>query len=227
MNSRKLVHMFFKTLLIGGAVGFITSIFVNWQQYIQFLSPFEGIELLGVVLFFLGYALVFTVVSQTGFFAYLFIHRFGEGFFKSFWPMVQILLVILALFDMIYFSSKDIPLWFKFVFASFILVTALVVAKVKVNKTNASAFVPSVFLMVVVTALEISLVLRAGDIPFIILMIVTVLTASAYQLLILHEVTAVDEEHQRRIAERRQARLQQQKEKQEAQKQQPSKKKKS
>lgn len=226
MNSRKLVHMFFKTLFIGGIVGFITSIFVNWQQYIQFLSPFEGIELLGVILFFVGYALVFTVVSQTGFFAYLFIHRFGEGFFKSFWPIVQILLVLLALFDMVYFSSKDIPLWFKFTYAGLILVTALIVAKVKVNKTNATAFIPSVFLMVVVIALEISLVLRAGDVQFIILMVVTVLTATAYQLLVLHEVTAVDKEHQQRIEERRRKRYQLQKEKQNVQKK-PSKGKKS
>src|SRR5699024_3306805 len=145
VNSRKIVHMFFKTLFIGGIVGFITSIFINFQQYMQFLSPFDGLELLGVILFYLGYALVFTVVSQTGFFAYLFIHRFGEGFFKSFWPMVQLLLILLALFDMVYFSSNQIPLWFKVVLAAVVLITAFIVARLKVKKTNQSAFVPSLF----------------------------------------------------------------------------------
>lgn len=205
--------MFFKTLFIGGLVGFITSFFVNWQEYSQVLSPFDGKELLGVSLFFLGYALVFTVISQTGFFAYLFIHRFGQGFFKSFWPVVQILLIALAIFDIIYFSSKDISLLFKGIIAAFILIVALVVAWIKTKQTNTSAFIPAMFLMIVVSALELSLVLRAGDISFIILMVMPVLTANAYQLLILHKVTAVDKEHQRRIEKRRKARLAQKQQK--------------
>src|SRR5690625_3437233 len=101
--------MFFKTLFVGGVVGIITSFIVKWQEYATFLKPFNGIELLGVFLFFLGYALVFTVVSQTGFFAYLFIHRFGHGFFRSYFPTVQLLLSAFALFYMIYFTSKSIP----------------------------------------------------------------------------------------------------------------------
>src|SRR5699024_4459343 len=166
--------MFFKTLFIGGIVGFITSIFVNFQQYMQFINPFNALDLLGVVLFYLGYALVFTVVSQTGFFAYLFIHRFGEGFFKSFWPIVQVILILLALFDMAYFSSDNIPLWFKLSLVGFILVVGLIVSRIKVTKTNSTAFIPSMFLMVVVTALELSMVLRAGDVRFVVLMVMPV-----------------------------------------------------
>src|SRR5699024_5384932 len=67
-------------------------------------------------------------------------------------------------------------------------------------------FIPTMFLMIVVSALELSLVLRAGDVKFIILMLVPVLVANAYQILILHKVTAVDPEHQARIEARRKAR---------------------
>src|SRR5699024_7419142 len=45
-----------------------------------------------------------------------------------------------------------------------------------------------------------------GDVKFIILMLVPVLVANAYQILILHKVTAVDPEHQARIEARRKAR---------------------
>src|SRR5699024_5817463 len=166
VSSQKIVHMFFKTLFIGGIVGFITSIFVHFDQYMAYLQPFNALELLGVVLFYLGYALVFTVVAQTGFFAYLFIHLFGIGFFKF------LLLILLALFDMVYFSSNQIPLWFKVVLAAVVLITAFIVARLKVKKTNQSAFVPSLFVMIVITALELSLVLRAGNIPFVIIMVV-------------------------------------------------------
>src|SRR5699024_2677149 len=89
-----------------------------------------------------------------------------------------------------------------------------IVARLKVKKTNQSAFVPSLFVMIVITALELSLVFRAGNIAFVIIMVVTVLTTTAYQLLILHEVIEVSEEHKKTIQERRKARLEQQKAKQ-------------
>ena len=207
MNSRKIVHMFFKTLLIGGLAGFIASFFVNFQEYKQVIVPFNGMELLGVSLFFLGYSLVFTVVSMTGFFAYLFIHRFGQGFFKSFWNVVQILLIILALFDMMYFTSDKIPVLFKWILVITILLAGYIVSQIKVTMTKKTAFVPSLFFMIVITALELSLVLRAGDVKFIILMVAPVLVANAYQILVLHKVTEVDPEHQKRIEARRKARI--------------------
>src|SRR5699024_2131051 len=61
-------------------------------------------------------------------------------------------------------------------------------------------------LMIVVSALELSLVLRARDVKLIILMLVPVLVVNAYQILILHKVTAVDPEHLARIEARRKER---------------------
>src|SRR5699024_836621 len=113
----------------------------------------SALVLLCVVLFYLCYALVFPVVAQSRFFAYLFIHRFGIGFFKSFWTIVQLLLILLALFDMVYFSSNQIPLWFKVVLAAVVLITAFIVARLKVKIANQSAFFPSLFVMIVITAL--------------------------------------------------------------------------
>ena len=210
VNSRKLVNMFFKTLLIGGIVGFLTSFFVKGDEYLKVLRPFDGMELVGLILFFIGMALVFTVVSQTGFFAYLFIHRFGQGFFRSFWPTVQILLILFAVFDLVYFSYKAsegaVSILFYIVMTSVILVYGYIIARIKVKQTNKSGFIPAMFLMVVVTALELSLVLRAGDVDYILLMLTPVLAASSYQVLVLHEVTKRDEEHIRRLEERRRER---------------------
>src|SRR5699024_12091730 len=95
--------------------------------------------------------------------------------------------------------------------------TAYIVATIKVKQTKKTAFIPTMFLMIVVSALELSLVLRAGDVKFIILMLVAVLVANAYQILILHNVTAVDAEHKARIEARRKARREE-KEKQAAEK---------
>src|SRR5699024_12009811 len=141
---------------------------VNGQHYASYLSPFDGFNLLGVALFYLGYALVFTVIAQTGFFAYLFIHRFGQGFFKTFWPVVLVLLMLFALFDMIFFTSDDISALFIWSLVIIIGITAYIVATIKVTQTKKTAFIPTMFLMIVVSALELSLVLRAGDVKFII-----------------------------------------------------------
>src|SRR5699024_1171184 len=80
------------------------------------------------------------------------------------------------------------------------------VGRIKEKQTKKTPFIPTVFLMIVFWVLELPLVLRPGYLSFIILMLVPVLVANAYQILILHKVTAVDPEHQARIEARRKAR---------------------
>ncbi len=202
--------MFFRTILIGGLVGFVTSFFVKSKEYANVLQPFDGMELLGIVLFFFGMALVFTVIGQTGFFAYLFIHRFGQNFFRSFWPTVQVLLILFALFDLVYLSYSagkgEISLLFYIIMTAVILIYGIIIARLKVKQTNRTGFIPALFVMIVITALELSLALRAVDVDYIILMLTPLLAANSYQVLALHEVTKRDEEHIKRIEERRKAR---------------------
>src|SRR5699024_7502849 len=141
LNSRKLVSMFFKTLFIGGLAGFVASFFVNWQDYSAYLSPFDGFNLLGVALFYLGYALVFTVIAQTGFFAYLFFFPFGIGFFKSFWQFFLLLFMLFALFVMIFFTRDHISVLLKWSLAIMMGRPANIVAPIKVKQTKKTAFI--------------------------------------------------------------------------------------
>src|SRR5699024_8321929 len=101
VDSRKMVNFFFKTLFIGGMGGFISSLFTQSAQYSIVLSPLDAKGLLHVALFFLEYALVFTVSAQNGFFAHLFVHNYGKSIFRSFWPFVQVLVIFFALFDLV------------------------------------------------------------------------------------------------------------------------------
>lgn len=216
MDSRKIVNFFFKTLFLGGIIGFIASFFIKSEEYSAVLSPFDAKGLLGVGLFFLGYALVFTVIAQTGFFAYLFVHQYGQSFFRSFWPFVQVLVILFALFDLVYFTSDKLSLGFKLTLVIVIFISAIIVAYLKMKETNVTAFIPALFLMIVITALELSLVLRAADVGFILLMLVPILVVNAYQLITLQKATYVDAEHKRKIearrAEHRKKRAEQQKE---------------
>lgn len=193
MNSRKLVNFFFKTLFIGGLAGLITSFFVKPGEYSLNLNPFNFMELLGLVIFFIGLGLVFAVISQTGFFAYLYINRFGLSIFRTFWPTVQVLLVAFVTFDLIYFpyqaAGGDVSLFWYILMSAAILVYGYIIAKVKAKETNQSAFVPALFLMVVMTALEWVPGLQTEGTDYAWLMIITLLACNTYQLLVLHRIT--------------------------------------
>lgn len=214
MNSRKLFRFFIKTFVIGGIVGTIASFFVMASDYALYLNPFNLKEIAGVFIFYMGYALVFTVVSQTGFFAYLFIQQFGASVFKALWPTAQLLVVISAVATFIYVPSKEVISLNSFIVLAIItIVFALIFGYLKVRQTNFTALIPALFLMIVMTMVEWTPVIRGGDLSYIALVLPTLITANGYQLLALHEVTKEDPEHERRKEERQKERERLKKEK--------------
>lgn len=192
MNSRKWVNMFLKTLLIGGVAGLVTSFFVKPATYATNLSPFNFVELIGLVIFFLGLGFVFSLVSQTGFFAYLFINQFGLSLFRTFWPTVQILLIAFVVFDLVYFPYKaadgEASLFLFILMAAAILGYGWIIAKIKARETHQRAFIPALFLMVVMTAVEWVPGLRTTGTDYAWLMIIPLIACNTYQLLILHRI---------------------------------------
>src|SRR5690625_2837904 len=106
VNTRKLVRLFFTTLLLGGLVTLITSFFVNFDLYVENLRPFNGFGLLGLVYWYVLYGFIYSIISQAGFFAFLFINRIGLSIFRSFWSTVQYVLVAFVLFDLVYFPDR-------------------------------------------------------------------------------------------------------------------------
>jgi len=193
MTSRKLVGLFFKTLLLGGVAGLLASFIVEWDQYAKVMSPFNAMETLGLIVFFTGLGLVFSAVSQTGFFAYLFINQFGLGIFRSYWRLVQIVLVIFVVFDLVYFPYQEAkgskPLYLFILMSGAILLYGLIVAKIKEKQTNRTAFVPALFLMIVMTTLEWVPGLRVSGYDYAFLMIIPLLVCNTYQLLMLHKLS--------------------------------------
>lgn len=193
MNTRKLVGLFFKTLFIGGIVCLFTSFFVKRAEYFNALNPLDLMDMLGLIIFFLGLGFVFSVISQAGFFAYLFINRFGLGLFRSFWPTVQWLLIAFVVFDLVYLPYKAakgaIPLYQLILMSLALLVYGIIIARIKAKQTHPRAFVPALFLMVVMTAIEWVPGLQASGTDYAWLMITSLLACNTYQLLILHHLT--------------------------------------
>lgn len=194
MNSRNIVRLFMTTLLVGGVTAGIAGFVARWDQFSTLFTSYDLGEILSTFIWMFGVGLIFSVISQAGYFAYLTIHRFGLGIFKSvkLWSAVQITLILFVLFDLVYLrfvTFEDGEGIGSYVgVAVFLLVVGLVTAYFKVKQTNNQAFIPALFFMTVVTTLEWVPVLRVNHEDWMYFMLFPLLACNAYQLLILNKL---------------------------------------
>ncbi|MFZ4454436.1 KinB-signaling pathway activation protein [Salibacterium aidingense] len=197
MNTRKLVYLFFSTLLIGSASGALVGVLLDVETYFSggILNFFFGL------LWMLGMSAAISLVAQMGYFAYLTLQRFALGLFKSvkLWNRVQIVLILFVLFDLIYlryvsFASEEETLLGYTVMPVLLLVYSAVVAYQKQRETNRETFIPAVFFMFVVTTIEWVPALTVdivNDTKWLWIYVTPLLAANTWQLLILHRLTGV------------------------------------
>ena len=193
MNSRNWVRLFLSTLLIGAVSTVIVAFIVRWDQHTAEFANGEYLQVLSVIFWYIGIGLIFSIISQMGFFAYLTVHRFGLGIFKSLWNAVQVVLIVFVLFDLVYFryiafANEGDSLLPYIAFPAFLLIYGLLVAYVKKAQTNHHAFIPALFFMIVVTTVEWFPVLRENEPSWLLLMLFPLLACNSYQMLVLHKL---------------------------------------
>jgi KinB signaling pathway activation protein len=199
VTIRNWIRLFFSTLMIGGLVTGISGLILRWDEFAPWFSDFELGKVISVFLWLVVVGFTFSVISQMGFFAYLTIHQFGMGMFRSFWKTVQIVITLFVLFDLVYFRfdgfmvNGEIKPSYIILF-SLILVTGLVVAYLKNKQSGQNTFVSAIFFMVVVTVLEWLPVLQAKESKWLFLMLFALLACNAYQLLALPKFNRRSEE---------------------------------
>ncbi|MCM3413338.1 KinB-signaling pathway activation protein [Metabacillus litoralis] len=192
MKSRNWVRLFLSTLLVGGVATSVIGFLLKWEEYKELFITFDVLEILSVLFWLFGVGLIFSVISQMGFFAYLTIHRFGLGIFRStsLWNIAQLILVIFVLFDLVYFryqlfSKENEALTSYILIAGYVFIVGLLVAFMKRKDTNKEAFVPALFFMIVVTVIEWFPALRVNEEDWLLLMLIPIQICNAYQLLML------------------------------------------
>jgi len=193
VNSRNWVYLFTTTLIIGGVSTIFIGFGVEWDKYSSFFAAFDIVEILSIAVWLLGVGFIFSLISQAGYFAYLTVHRFGLGMFKSLWGPVQILFTAFVLFDLVYlryttFAEQGDSLVPYIIPALLIFIYGLIVAYFKVKQTNKLAYIPALFFMVSITILEWVPALRANEKDWILLMIFPILICNTWQLFILHKL---------------------------------------
>lgn len=207
VTSRNVVKLFFTTLLVGGVVTVLTAFIVRWNEFLPYFTDFAIFKILSTAIWMFVLGMVFSVLSQMGFFAYLTVHRFGLGIFKSssLWNGIQVVLILFALYDLVYFRYKAFAeegegILLYLAPAVMILIVGLVVAYFKMKQTNKSAFIPAVFFMTVISIVEWVPALRTDDPRWVYLMIFPLIVCNIYQLFILHKLNEQSEQERKERA---------------------------
>jgi KinB signaling pathway activation protein len=183
------LFLFFTTILIGVLSAIVVGLILKFPEDSSFY------DLLLYILGLFGFGALFSVFSQMGFFAYLTVHRFGLGIFKShsLWNGVQLLLVVVVLFDLFYLRystfHKDGENVFNYIaIPALLLVYGLIIAFLKVKQTNNVAFIPTLFFITVVTVLEWVPVLKENNSIALWMAFVPLIICNTYQILMLHRL---------------------------------------
>jgi KinB signaling pathway activation protein len=195
VNSRKVVYLFFTTLLIGAASGALVGFILDWRTYWDGLMAGEVVDFILVIIWLFGIGAMWSLISQMGFYAYLTVHRFGLGIFKTakMWNSIQIVIIAfvlqgLAYFRYVSFATEGETIFGYILIPLILFAYGLFIAYVKSKQTNFGAFIPALFFIVVVTTLEWLPALRVNDPKWLWIYLTPLIVANTWQILVLHRL---------------------------------------
>lgn len=183
MTIRKAIYLFWTTIVIGAVVSLLAGFVLN------LLTDSDGIGWLGD----LGGGIMFGAVAQMGFFAYMIFNWLGASFVRNrkLFLGLQVLLLVFVLLAVLYsrytlYGENSVATYLAA--PLLVLLVAIVVAKIKVSQTNAQAWIPTLFFMVVATMLEAGPALKQPNLGMLLWMVITLLACNAWQVLQLHRL---------------------------------------
>lgn len=219
MTIRNWMRFFINSLLIGGVITGLVSLFIRWDDFYRtYYEAGEWGELGAALLWFVVLGFTMSVVAQTGYFAYLTVHQIGVNLFRSLtlWNWVQLLLIVITVVDLILFRFKPHAStfgdWgFYLGLLAILIIAAVITAFLKVKLTGKKhVFISALFFMIVISTLEwlIGLWIQSseGGDAYIALLLFPIIAVNMYQLLILPKYNAKSEADLQRRADRRKLR---------------------
>ncbi|RXZ82798.1 KinB signaling pathway activation protein [Paenibacillaceae bacterium] len=192
MNIRKWFFLFWSCMAVGAVVTAITGSIMQWTDK---SFGFMGLEAAGFNAAMM--ALVGTMIgafSQMGFFAYLTLSYIALSIFrkKYLWNALQAytsLFALIALGYLLFQNRAELSNVAFWLLPLLLAAAAIIVTNIKVQQTNRSAMVPTLFLLVFVTILEAWPALNGeNNINAIVFMFVPLFACNAYQILMLHRL---------------------------------------
>ncbi|MCZ8523734.1 MULTISPECIES: KinB-signaling pathway activation protein [Paenibacillus] len=197
MTLRKWFYLFWTTMFIGAGTALVAGLFLQLSdQEVTWGGKEMGFSAATMLL---GGATI-SVLSQMGFFAYLIFRYMVMGMIrnKGTWNMLQLIVIIIVMFDLIYLrytGSSGEKGWTAFlILPLFVALSGFGAAWWKVRMTNASSWIPTLFFMIAVTAIEAVPSLRLNNAPSTVFMMVPLISCNAWQILILSKVLKTNKE---------------------------------
>ncbi|NBI30388.1 KinB signaling pathway activation protein [Chengkuizengella sp. YPA3-1-1] len=183
MNLKNYTYLFFTTLLVGAVSALLTGLV---------LDPTLDIKVISLI--FLS-GLMFSVLSQMGFFAYMMLNYIAKGMItkKGMWEIIQWILIVITFLDVIilrysFFEENNAGILAYSILPVLLLIASLFIAWVKSKATNFHAFTPTVFFIFVVTMIEAVPSLRDNNEYSTIVMVVPLLCCNIWQIMKLHKL---------------------------------------
>lgn len=154
---------------------------------------FLGFEATGFNAMMMGISgLMIGAFSQMGFFAYLTLNYIALSVFrkKYLWNALQGYTTLFAAFGLGYVLYEDRNNgWFFWVLPLILLLVSLLFSWIKVKQTNQSAFIPTMFLLFVVTFIEAWPALQGEpNVAAVVFMMVPLFVCNAYQNMMMHRL---------------------------------------
>ncbi len=195
MTLRKWFFLFWSTMALGAVVCIVAgAIMLLTDQEFGFL----GMEATGFNVLMMGISgLMIGAFSQMGFFAYLTLNYIALSVFrrKYLWNALQGYTTLFAVFGLGYVLYEERTNdWFFWVLPLILFAASLAVSWLKVKQTNNSAFIPTMFLLFVVTFVEAWPALQgATNVAAIVFMMIPLFVCNAYQNIMMHRLLGAKE----------------------------------
>lgn len=196
VTLRKWFYLFWTTLVIGAVAALIIGFIL--QSNDQKLSVLNGNEIgFNMITMLLGGAMI-SVLSQMGFFSYLIVRFIVMGMIRAKWitDTLQLICILIALVDLVFLRHVDTQEgWLSYMLLPLILlIVAFTTSWWKVKLTNRNGFIPTLFFMTAVTAIEAVPALRINSAASTLFMMIPLLACNAWQILILSKVLKTNKE---------------------------------
>lgn len=189
MSLRKWMKLFGITILIGAVVTVVGSV------CIQLFNPdFRNVEASGWLSYVLMMALIgmtFGAFAHMGFFAYMMLNYIARSIFKRpySWVAIQGFIALFVLVEIAYWTyDTNFPSLTYLLLPLALIVGSVLVAWMKVSQTSTGAWIPTIFFLVAITAMESVPVFKTGDISSLLYQMVPLFICNAYQIMQLHRI---------------------------------------
>lgn len=189
LSLRKWAKLFGISIAIGGIVSLAVGIVMAYLDP-DFAIP-KADDWIYNMFTFLFSGLTLGAFAHMGFFAYLTLNYIALSIFKKpyLWIAFQGFVTLFVLVEVaINLYGTSFPPMTYWALPVLLVLASLAVSWRKVRETTKSAWVPSLFFMIVVTVLEGNPAFRSGSISSLVYMMLPLFACNTYQILQLHRI---------------------------------------